>query len=137
MALIRWDPQDMDRFREDMTRFWTRMRDDWNLDQTKPRTHLHAIENGYLVEFELPGVDPDAVSMEVDEKSISVRGQFPGTPAERDRRIGDSFHATVTLPSEINPDSAEAQYRHGLLSLKVTKSPGRRRRIQINAGVAH
>ena len=131
MALIRWDPQDVDRFRDDMTRFWTRVRDDWNLDNTRPRTHLHAIANGFMVEFELPGVDPKDVSIEVDEESINVRGAFPGAHDENDQRQGEDFHALVHFPSEINPDTAEAQYRHGLLSVKVFKSMGRRRKIEI------
>lgn len=131
MALLRWDPHEMDRFRGDMSRLWNRMREDWNLDSSRPRTHLHQIENGYLVEVELPGVDPELVDIEVDEESISIRGQFPGTPIENEAREGESFHATIGFPSAIDPETADANYQHGLLRITVHKTSTRRRRIDI------
>lgn len=131
MALIRWDPQDVDRFREDMNRMWSRLRDEWNFDQTRPRTHLHPTDDGYLVEFELPGVDPNDVSIDVDADTVNVRGQFPASLEENDPRQGEPFHAVVSFPSEIDPETAEAHYRHGLLSVKVFKLSGRRRRLNI------
>ena len=133
MTLLRWDPQDADRLRDEMTRMWNRVREDWNIDNTRPKSHIHQVENGYWIEFELPGVDPAQVSIEVDQDSVSVRGQFPASPIERDAREGESFHAVVNLPSDIDPDSAEADYRHGLLSIRVGKAGGRRRQISINA----
>ncbi len=131
--LMRWDPADVDHFRDNMTRVWSQVRDDWNLDNTKPRTHLHQIENGFLAEFELPGVNPDEVNIEVDGESISVTGHFPGSPLEADKRVGEEFHAIVGLPTEVDPDTADADYQYGLLRIKVFKATGRRKKISINA----
>lgn len=131
MSLLRFNSQDMDRFKDDMTHMWRRMREDWNLDTSKPQTHLHQIENGYLVECELPGVDPDTVDLEVDETSVSIRGTFPASPMEVDARAGESFDAVIGLPTEIDPETAHATYRHGLLSVSLHKAPGRRRRLPI------
>ncbi|OLZ08795.1 Hsp20/alpha crystallin family protein [Sulfobacillus thermosulfidooxidans] len=131
--LMRWDPTDIQHFRNDMSRVWNRMRDDWNLDDTKPRTHLHQIENGYMAEFELPGVDPDLVNIEVDEESISVKGTFPASPLEQDKREGEEFQAVVGFPTEIDPESAEAEYKYGLLRVKVYKATGRRKKISISS----
>jgi len=133
VALLRWDPTDMDRWRDDMLRMWGRMREDWNFDNTRPRTHLHEIDNGYLVEFELPGVDPSKVEIDIDDQSVSVRGEFPAHPIESDQRAGETFHAVVSFPSEINPDTAQADYRHGLLAITAHKARGRRRRLELPA----
>ncbi len=133
MPLLRWDPQEADRLRDEMTRMWSRVRDDWNLDNSRPKTHVHQVENGFVVEFELPGVDPDLVSLEVDQDSISVKGEFPASPIERDTRAGESFHAVVNLPSDIDPDTAKAEYRHGLLDIHVSRSSGKRRQISITS----
>ncbi len=131
--LMRWDPDDIQHFRNDMSRVWSRMRDDWNLDNTKPKTHLHQIENGYLAEFELPGVDPDQVNIEVDDESISVKGTFPASPLEQDKREGEEFQAVIGFPTEIDPESAIAEYKFGLLRIKAYKATGRRKKISINA----
>lgn len=131
MALMRWDPGDMDRIRDDMSRMWNRVREDWNLDSTRPRTHLHQLDNGYLAEFELPGVNPSEVEIDVDEETVSVHGEFPTCPGEDDRRAGSEFRVVLSWPTEINPDTANADWRHGLLSLTVQKAAGRRRRISL------
>lgn len=133
MPLLRWDPQETERLRDEMSRMWSRVREDWNLDDTRPKTHVHQVENGFVVEFELPGVDPELVSLEVDQDSISVKGQFPASPMERDIRAGEQFHAVVNLPSDIDPDSAKAEYRHGLLDIHVNRASGRRRQISITS----
>ena len=132
MPLVRFEPNDFDHFRDDVNRFWNRMREDWNLDQTRPKSHLHRTDDGYLVEFELPGVDPNAVEIEVDLDSITVSGQFPASPLEQDKRAGESFSAVINFPTEINPDSAEAEYRHGLLSVRTHRTQAKRRHIPIN-----
>lgn len=131
MSLMRWDPNDFDRFRDDLNRFWSRMRAEWNLDQTEPRTHLHRTETGYLVEFELAGVDPNDVDIEVDMDSVTVRGVFPADPLEADRRAGERFEAVVELPTEIDPDQATADWRHGLLVVRCARTQTRRRQIPI------
>lgn len=131
MALLRWDPHDMDRLRDDMNRMWSRVRDDWNLDG-KPRTRLHQIDNGYVVEFELPGVPPDQVRIEVDENTVAARGEFP-PPISQPGAKPETFHAIVELPGDINPDTAEADWRHGLLKVTVYKATGRRRTLEIKA----
>ncbi|MCY0879108.1 MAG: Hsp20/alpha crystallin family protein [Firmicutes bacterium] len=133
MALLRWDVADMDRLREDMARMWNRMRDDWAFDTTRPRTHLHPIDNGYVAEFELPGVSPDAVQIDVDEETVSVRGEFPPCPGEAHDQGRGNFHVVLSWPTEINPETATADWRHGLLSITAHKMAGHRRRIALTA----
>lgn len=123
----------MDRMRDDMSRMWNRMRSDWNLDHTRPRTHLHQMDDGYLAEFEVPGVDPDLVEIEVDDESVSVRGEFPACPGETDDRVGESFHVVMSWPTEVDPETAEANFRHGLLSVTAHKTASRRRRISLQS----
>ncbi|NMP21214.1 Hsp20/alpha crystallin family protein [Sulfobacillus harzensis] len=132
MSLLRWDMNDMERLKDDMTRMWGRMREDWNLDQTRPHTHMHQLDHGYLAEFELPGVNPELVNIEVDEEAVMVQGEFPACPGEVDARAGRPFHVVVSWPTEINPDTAEAAWRHGLLSITAQKAAGHRRRISLH-----
>lgn len=131
LNLLRWDASDMERLKDDMGRMWGRVREDWNLDHTRPRTHMHPLATGYLAEFELPGVNPDLVEIDVDEVAVIVRGEFPACPGEVDDRSGRAFHVEVSWPSEINPDTATAEWRHGLLSITAHKAAGHRRRISL------
>ncbi|MDA8206712.1 MAG: Hsp20/alpha crystallin family protein [Thermaerobacter sp.] len=128
---MRWDGADMDRLREDMSRMWNRMREDWSLDTSRPRTHLHQVENGYVAEFELPGVSPEEVEIDLDGETVSVHGHFPPCPGERRAQAENEFRVVLSWPSEIDPDAADAQWRHGLLSITAHKAAGHRRRISL------
>lgn len=130
---MRWDPGEVNRLRHDMARMWNRVRDDWNVDTARPRTHMHQVDHGYLAEFELPGVEPDGVEIEVDEETATVHGTFPACPGEEDRRAGGEFQVVLTWPTEINPESAQAEWRHGLLSITAQKTAAHRRRISLQA----
>lgn len=133
MALMRWDAGEVDRLRQDMARMWNRVRDDWNMDGQRPRTHMHQIDNGYVAEFELPGVDPDHVEIDVDDEMVQVHGTFPECPGEAQLDSEESFRVVLTWPTEINPDSAQAEWRHGLLSITAHKTAAHRRRISLQA----
>ena len=51
----------------------------------------------------------------------------------RERRFG-SFQRTVSLPTPVNPDQAEAQYEHGVLTLTLPKSEAAKpRQIKIKS----
>lgn len=131
MGLMRWDPVDVDRFRDDFSRYWNRFRDEWsNLDLGRPRTRFQQTEDGYWVEFELPGVNPSQVDIEIDGDSITVSGQFPPFPATSEEG-SESFHSTVNFPTEVDPETAEATFHHGLLRVKAERAGGRRRHIPI------
>jgi HSP20 family molecular chaperone IbpA len=78
-------------------------------------------------------VNPDEVNIEVDAETISVTGNFPASPIEQDKREGEEFHAIVGMPTEVDPDTAEADYEYGLLRIKVFKATGRRKKISIKA----
>lgn len=123
----------MDRLREDMARMWNRMREDWNMDSPRPRTHLHQVDQGYVAEFELAGVNPDQVEIDVDAETVSVHGHMPPCPGESVRPSEGEFRVELSWPTEVNPDSAEAEWNHGLLSVKAHKAAAHRRRISLQA----
>ncbi|CAB1129649.1 SHSP domain-containing protein [Candidatus Hydrogenisulfobacillus filiaventi] len=130
MSLIRWDPEDFLRwrdFREDMNRMWTWLA---QAGENRPRTRLHQLDDAYLVEFEIPGIDPQTVDLEVDIDGATLKGAFPPPPG-RPEDEAEAFESTVGFPGEVDPDRAEATYRHGLLSVRVPKARGHRRRLAI------
>jgi HSP20 family protein len=130
--LLRWEPADVQRFRQDMNRVWSWFRDDWDSDFSRPRTRLHELENEFVVEVELPGVDPDTVDLEVDADNVLVKGPLPKSPAAPDEDRGN-FQAAVSFPGEVDPDRAQATFRHGLLVVRIPKAHATRRKIAVKA----
>lgn len=128
--LLRWEPADVQRFRHDMNRMWGWLRDDWDTDWSRPRTRLHELEDEFVVEVELPGVEPDSVELEVDPDNLLVKGPLPKSPAASEEDRGN-FQAAVSFPGEIDPDRAQAHFRHGLLVVRVPKAHAARRKIAV------
>jgi HSP20 family protein len=72
------------------------------------------------LEFDLPGVPRDAIQLAVAEDEIHV------SAASGDRR----YRSTIPLTGTVDPDSADATYRDGVLELEIRAeaAPERHRR---------
>lgn len=74
----------------------------------------------------LPGIDPDALEIEIVARTVTVRGRYhvpapdDGTDVWRDIPSG-RFEETYRLPLEVDGDRAEAQYAHGILTIRMPK----------------
>ena len=91
--------------------------------------------------FEVPGVDPAALEVTVDDRVLTVSGERRFARAENgdsayrlERRYG-RFARRLTLPKTVDPDRIQARYEHGVLYLELPKRPeAQPRRIAIAAG---
>ncbi|WP_459644991.1 Hsp20/alpha crystallin family protein [Kineococcus sp. NUM-3379] len=90
----------------------------------------------FVVEFDLPGVDPDSVELDVERNVLTVKAQRPvheGTAemvaAERPRGV---FSRQLILGDNLDTERIQAGYRNGVLSLHIpVAEKAKPRRIQI------
>jgi len=140
MALIDWgwdwDPwRDLDRLSRDLVGRPGRYR----RGGAYPPVNIYESSEAYGLEIEVPGVDPEKLEISVEGDTVNVSGQ--ALPAEveagfhrRERRAG-SFSRSLRLPERLNAEKVEAEYRDGLLVLRVAKAPeARARKIAVKAG---
>jgi HSP20 family protein len=99
-------------------------------DPLWPAVDLYESGDGLVVEAEVPGLSPEQVRVEVERKAVSVSGtrhyrQGHGTVEER-------FHRVIPLPFPVDPNTARAELRDGLLRVEMERR-GRdhRRRIPV------
>jgi len=98
---------------------------------------IEETEDAYIVDLDLPGVQPGDVDIELEGTALLVTGEYKereraGVLRRRERRIG-RFEHLITLPDGIDPDKIEARLADGVLSIKVLKAPTNRpRRIEVN-----
>jgi HSP20 family protein len=77
-----------------------------------------------VVEFDLPGVDPDSVDLDVERNVLTVRAERrPSTwddtemiAAERPRGV---FSRQVILGDTLDTDRVQASYSAGVLTLRI------------------
>ncbi len=95
---------------------------------------MHARDTGREVELtvELPGFDPSEVTVECTDDVLTLRGEHRegGEPGEyRDER---SFIRQITLPPNVDPERAQATFRHGLLRIRIPRARENARQIPIS-----
>jgi HSP20 family protein len=94
--------------------------------------------NRVVVRLELPGIDPNGISLEVDENSLRVSGvrtdeRHPGAVYQQMEIVYGRFERAVMLPPEVDGMNASASYSAGYLEIVLpVKPPSVSRRININ-----
>lgn len=81
-----------------------------------------------VVKLELPGIDPDAVSIEVEEDTLRVSGtrsdQRPADAVYHQMEIVYGFfERRVMLPPGLDATKAKAEYHHGYLEIRLPLRP--------------
>ena len=147
--MIRWNPfGELARRREDMRNIFPDIPmyayTEPNFYRVQgPSVDVHETENEIVVSAEIPGVDPDEIDVTVNENNVVLSGEIrQGSEQEKEgyrvleRRYG-AFHRTIQLPVEVKPDEAWADYKNGVLEVRINKSDrGRERskKLKINKG---
>jgi HSP20 family protein len=77
----------------------------------------------FHVEFDLPGVDPDSIDLDVERNVVTVKAERPSRAsdaeaiaAERPRGV---FSRQLVLGDNLDTEHISAQYEHGVLSLQI------------------
>ena len=82
----------------------------------------------FLVEAALPGIAPEDVDITVEHNTLTIRAEDRSERTEDEkgwvvREISrGSVMRTVTLPTGLEADKAEATFEHGVLSLRIPKA---------------
>lgn len=126
MAIIRWrpmwDPFETDKFFEDMPNFPERM------TSFTPAVDIYQDKDNVIVETPLAGVDPEKVSVSVENDVLKIEGKSEHQSEVDDQnyyhkevRYG-SFYRAVALPTHVKADKAQASFENGLLKVIVPKA---------------
>ncbi len=134
MSITRWEPfRDLISLREAMDRLfeesWVRPRARWLLPIGETLAiDMYETADSVVVKTAVPGVKPEDIDITITGNSLTIAGE---TKAEekveeenyirRERRYG-RFSRSVTLPSGVQGEKAEATFDHGLLTLTIPKA---------------
>jgi HSP20 family protein len=97
-------------------------------------------ENEFVVQAALPGVKPEDVQITVHGDTLTIQGEIKAEEEKkgrrwhlRERRFGQ-FQRSLSLATPVDSDKAQAQFEHGVLTLRLPKSEqARPRQIKIGS----
>jgi HSP20 family protein len=107
-----------------------------------PPADLLVDDEGVTVHMDVPGLHPDNLEIELENDTLTVRGERPFPyaredgkgPAWRIERGFGRFERSLRVPGGLDPDSIEASLSDGVLTLRIPKPETQRpRRIEIKA----
>ncbi len=95
-----------------------------------PKLEVSETPKELLVKAELPGVDPAHVDVSLSEGILTIRGEKQAERTEEQKgfyhseRSYGSFMRQVQLPNTIDSDAVNAEFKNGLLTVRLGKARG-------------
>ena len=109
-----------------------RVASNWLRDQTAsqgPFPPINVFQQGddLLAIIELPGIDKNDLQIQAKENAIRIAGKkavdYPeDVSVHRRERVFGEFDRTLSLPIQLDPDGIKAEYRDGILALRLPRS---------------
>ncbi len=148
MAVVRWDP-----FRE-VVSLQSRLNSlfqDYGRGQNEgdslsaasfaPPVDIYEDDQKLVLKLEVPGVKQDDLDIQVEGRTLTVRGERKFSSEEKqenfhrvEHRYG-TFARTFTLPNSVNAENVKATYEAGVLQLELAKrAEAKPRQIKIEIG---
>src|SRR5690606_16844748 len=86
-----------------------------------PACNIEEKSDRYMIEAELPGVEPEEVEIELDGNVMTIKGErtLEEETKDEDKQMHivehsyGSFHRSFALPDNIDPDNITAENKNG------------------------
>lgn len=139
MTLVRWEP-----FR-DLLNLHARLaavpgNGDDSYGSWAPAVDIFERGDDLLIRAEIPGVEKDDIDINVENNTLSIRGQrrrekeCDEDRTYRTERVFGSFVRTFSLPRTVDSSRISASYRNGVLELRLPKAEeAKPKRIEIQS----
>jgi HSP20 family protein len=149
MAVIRWEPaRELHTLQQEMNRLFGSAFDAQatgangsSAARWIPAMDLVEEEDHFVLRADLPGVEEDAVNVELEDDVLTISGERKSEHESRKdgyyriERASGTFSRSLTLPDGIDPESIKASFNRGVLEVTVPKPEQRKpRRVAINVG---
>jgi HSP20 family protein len=96
-------------------------------DAFSPRVEVSETEKEVTVSAELPGLDEKDITVDLDEDTLTIRGEKKETHEKKNRRWYRSevtygtFERVIPLPAHVKGDKSKARFKKGVLTVSLPK----------------
>jgi HSP20 family protein len=100
----------------------------WSIERMTPSLDLSETDSTLEVRMDIPGMETKDIDIQVNANVLTVSGERKEDREEKgktyhrvERRVG-RFCRSVTLPCPVKEDAVDAQYKSGILTIKLPKT---------------
>ncbi|HYK22309.1 MAG TPA: Hsp20/alpha crystallin family protein [Pyrinomonadaceae bacterium] len=93
-------------------------RADWT-----PASDIYETESGYVIAMDLPGIDREALEIDINDGRLTVKGtrSIQELKQHRSERPRGKFLRTFSVPGSVDQGKIGAEFRDGVLQLTLPK----------------
>jgi HSP20 family protein len=89
--------------------------------------NLFETSEGYIMHVAVPGLTPENLDIQVMGREVAIKGKREVSTPEKGQWLwqgiqSGEFYEAFTLPVEVNGESVEATYDHGILTIMLPKA---------------
>lgn len=134
-TLMSWDPfRELEDMSDRLNRMFARPAVRTNGKETltvadwSPTVDISETDGEYLIKAELPEVKKDDVKVTLEDGILTIQGERrrekdeKTTKYHRVERSYGSFVRSFSLPDQVDENGVKAEYRDGMLNLRIPKS---------------
>ena len=100
-----------------------------------PRLDVSETEDGLEIVADLPGMEKKDIQVSLDDDLLTIKGEKKEEKESKDKRYhtierrSGSFYRAVRLPIEVKKDKVEANFKDGVLTLRLPRSKEEKRKV--------
>ena len=135
MKVVRWLPSaGLDRFDSEMESLFhsffpavLRGRGDNEL-RWMPKVNVKELDDSFQVSAEIPGMEKDQLSIEVQENLLTIRGEKKTEEKAENEKMHicevsyGKFERSLRLPDNVKIEDVDAEYKNGVLRISIPKT---------------
>lgn len=99
---------------------------------------VYQTDDDIIIESTVAGVEPDDLDIDISSESVTIRGE-----RRRSNEVSEEnylyqecywgkFSRSIILPQEIDPDKAKAEFKNGVLRVRLPKiAKGKIRKLKV------
>ena len=135
MSIVRWDPfRELEDMSDRLNRLFGRSRlardnDAMVAFEWSPTCDISENNEEFSIKAELPGVNKEDVTVAIEDGVVRLQGERRQEKEEKDKKFHriersyGSFLRTFALPTNIDETKTAAQFKDGVLTLRLPKAP--------------
>jgi HSP20 family protein len=146
MALIRWEPyREVESLQRQMNHLFDSLvtADNGGATSTAfmPAAELHETPEAIQLRLEVPGMEAKDIDVQVTAQAVALSGERKSESKTQEKGMSRSefrygrFQRVIPLPTRIQNDKVQAEYKNGVLNLTLPKAEDEKNKVvKVNIG---
>ena len=146
-SVTRWEPfRGISTLQDQVNRLFDNTflgRSESSLASWAPAVDVHETDNELVVTADLPGMNEKDLDVHVENNMLTISGERKTESNVKDdnylrvERSYGSFSRSFSLPNTVNPEAIAAEYKNGVLTVKLPKrAEAKSRQVKVNVAAA-